>query len=131
MNSYWFIFVKGDILLQKLQDNQYTIPCSEEPPVPLKTWTHVMEVAPMDDGTAVKAASIDYSVTDQPQYEMCGLRKSYYKLSSALYLKAGKCQELLYWDHNTKYCGVCGAPMQMHSIISKRCTECAKRYGHN
>ena len=126
MKSYWFIFVKGDILLQKLQDDQYTIPCSEEPPVPLKTWTHVMEVAPMDDGTAVKTASIDYPVTDQPQYEMCGLRKSFYKLSSALYLKAGKCQELLYWDHNTKYCGVCGAPMQMHSIISKRCTECGK-----
>lgn len=42
------------------------------------------------------------------------------------YLKAGKCHELLYWDNNTKFCGVCGAPMKMHTDISKRCTNCGK-----
>lgn len=57
---------------------------------------------------------------------MCGLRKSYYKLSQQQYLKAGKCQEILYWDFNTKFCGVCGAPMKMHTAISKRCTQCGK-----
>ena len=59
-------------------------------------------------------------------YEMCGLRASYYKLPYELYLKAGKCQELLYWDYNTRFCGVCGAPMKMHTAISKRCTNCGK-----
>jgi NAD+ diphosphatase len=59
-------------------------------------------------------------------YEMCGLRKSYYKLSQEEYLKAGKCQELLYWDQNTKYCGVCGGLMRMHTDISKRCEQCGK-----
>ena len=57
---------------------------------------------------------------------MCGLRPSFYLLSKELYLKAGKCHELLYWHHNTKFCGICGAPMKMHTDISKRCTNCGK-----
>ena len=57
---------------------------------------------------------------------MCGLRQSYYHLSSHDYLLAGKCHELLYWDSNTKFCGVCGAPMKFHTDISKRCTQCGK-----
>ncbi len=56
----------------------------------------------------------------------CPLRQSYYKLPEALYLKAGKCAELLYWDRNTRFCGVCGAPMKLHTDISKRCTSCGK-----
>ena len=63
---------------------------------------------------------------DDERYEMCGLRQSYYRLDRPLYLKAGKCQELLYWDQNTKFCGVCGAPMRMDTDISKKCTECGK-----
>ena len=39
---------------------------------------------------------------------------------------AGKCEELLYWDQNTKFCGVCGGQMKMHTDISKRCEECGK-----
>lgn len=66
-------------------------------------------------------------VTGNPKYEMCGLRPSFYKLSPALYQKAGKCQELNYWDMNTQFCGVCGAPMKMATDISKKCTECGKQ----
>ena len=69
---------------------------------------------------------IDNPIADSERYEMCGLRKSFYKLPRPLYLKAGKCQELLYWDQNTKYCGVCGAPMRVDTDISKKCTECGK-----
>lgn len=39
---------------------------------------------------------------------------------------AGKAQEILYWDQNTRFCGVCGAPMKLHTDISKRCTNCGK-----
>ena len=53
------------------------------------------------------------------------LRQSYYHLPEPLYLKAGKCFELLYWDHNTRFCGVCGGPMKFHTDISKRC-DCGK-----
>ena len=125
MKKYWFIFCKTDIMLEKVGKG-YTIPLSEEAPVTLHPWTHVLNVTPMEDGTEVKAVMIDQPITNNPLYEMCGLRPSFYHLSKELYLKAGKCHELLYWDNNTKFCGVCGAPMKMHTDISKRCTNCGK-----
>jgi len=73
-----------------------------------------------------KAYRIDLPLLDHPPYEMCGLRQSYYKLTHEEYLKAGKCHELLYWDQNTKYCGVCGGLMKFHTDISKRCEHCGK-----
>lgn len=124
--KYWFIFCKTDLLLQKQADGSYTIPCSEESPIELKPWTHVLNISPMEDGTEVKAFTIDTPFTDNPNYEMCGLRPSYYKLSRDLYLKAGKCHELIYWDQNTQFCGICGAPMKMSTDISKKCTQCGK-----
>lgn len=125
MKKYWFVFCKTDIMLKK-ESEHYTIPLSEEPPVTLHPWTHVLNVTPMEDCTEVKAVMIDQPITDNPLYEMCGLRPSFYHLSKELYLKAGKCNELLYWDNNTKFCGVCGAPMKIHTDISKRCTNCGK-----
>ena len=85
-----------------------------------------MSVAPLDDGTPVSTLYIDTPVTNDTRYQMCGLRASFYRLSEALYLKAGKCHELLYWDRNTQFCGVCGASMEMKTDISKRCTNCGK-----
>ncbi len=125
MRKYWFVFCKTDIMLEK-SDSGYSIPLSEESPIPLHPWTHILRVTPMEDGTEVRAVMTDHPVTDFPQFEMCGLRQSFYRLSTEFYLKAGKCQELLYWDANTKFCGVCGAPMKMHTDISKRCTNCGK-----
>ena len=125
MKKYYFVFCKEDLLLEKTNDGGYTIPLQEIPPVALKPWTNVMNITPLD-GVEVKAYSIDAPVTDDARYEMCPLRQSYYLLSRPLYLKAGKCQELLYWDHNTRYCSVCGSPMRMDTDISKKCTECGK-----
>lgn len=116
----YFIFCQDELLLRQTPDG-YTIPETDgEPPVELKPWSHVMNV----EGD--KAFSIDQPVTNLEGYEMCGLRKSYYKLQYDDYLKAGKCRELLYWDQNTRYCGVCGAPMRMDTDISKKCTHCGK-----
>ena len=125
MKKYWFVFCKTDVMLEKVGDN-YTIPLSDEAPIPLHPWTHVLNVTPMENGTEVRAFMVEQPVTGNPQYEMCGLRPSFYLLSTEFYLKAGKCHELLYWDGNTKFCGVCGAPMKMHTDISKRCTNCGK-----
>ena len=125
MKKYFFVFCKEDLLLEKCADGSYTIPLQEEAPTEVKPWTNVMNITPLD-GIEVKAYRIDSPVVKDARYEMCGLRQSYFKLSKALYLKAGKCQELLYWDQNTKYCGVCGAPMRMDTDISKKCTECGK-----
>lgn len=123
--KYWFIFCKTDLMLERLPDGSYTVPYCEDPPLETKPWTHIMDITPLED-KEVRAFRIDQPVTGNGKYEMCGLRASYYKLPRELYLKAGKCYELLYWDMNTRYCGVCGAPMKMHTSISKRCTECGK-----
>ncbi len=124
MENIYFVFCKGDIMLEKHPDGSYDIPKAEDPPTTVQPGTNVMEVGELG-GYPVKTYRIDSPAIDA-RYEMCGLRASYYKLSRELYLKAGKCAELLYWDQNTKFCGVCGAPMKMHTEISKRCTCCGK-----
>ena len=126
MKMFWFIFCQDDLLLQKTGEGMFTVPMGEEPPVVLKAWNTVHNITPMDDGTLVKTVRVDNPITSLEGYEMCPLRQSYYKLSRELYLKAGKCHEILYWDQNTKFCGVCGAPMKLETDISKRCTGCGK-----
>ena len=123
--KYWFVFCKGDLLLEKTSEGRYTIPYQEEAPTPLKEWTNVHTITPFGDDD-VRTYTIDGPVTDNPRYEMCGLRATYNKLPHELYQIAGKCQEILYWDANTRFCGVCGGPMKMHTEISKRCTHCGK-----
>lgn len=120
----YFVFCKDDLLLKPLPDGSYTIPLQQEPPTEVKPWTHMMNISPMADGTEV----VTYRLDTPPETSLMPtpLRQSYYKLPRELYLKAGKCQELLYWDMNTRYCGVCGAPMRMDTDISKKCTECGK-----
>jgi len=116
-NTKYFVFCQSDLVLEKVADG-YQIP--NEQPVETKPWTTVMDI----DG--VKAYRIDIPIIGSNRYEMCPLRQSYYKLSQADYLKAGKCQELLYWDQNTKFCGVCGGPMRFDTPISKKCEHCGK-----
>lgn len=125
MKKYYFVFCKGDLMLERLPNGSCTIPCQEEPPTDVKPWTNIMNIS-VFEGHEVKTYRIDTPVVNNPKYEMCGLRPSYYKLPLELYMLGGKCHELLYWDQTTKFCGVCGAPMKMHTDISKRCTQCGK-----
>jgi NAD+ diphosphatase len=117
MDTQYFVFCQSDLVLERHDDN-YLIPTN--PPTEIKPWTTVMDI----DGA--KAYRIDRPITDSEHFEMCPLRQSYYKLSKSDYLKAGKCQELLYWDQNTKFCGVCGGPMHFDTPISKKCDHCGK-----
>lgn len=121
--AYWFVFNNEKVLLERCDDGTFTIPQGDNPPIAVGDGVRIMNVTPTDDGTPVRTFRSD--VTGDG-YEMCGLRQSYYKLSRELYLKAGKCQELLYWDFNTNYCGVCGTKMHMDTDISKRCPNCGK-----
>ena len=89
MKSYYFVFCKEDLLLEKCSDGSYTIPLQEEAPTEVKPWTNVMNITPLE-GTGVKTYRIDAPIVDNPRYEMCPLRQSYFKLSKAFYLKAGK-----------------------------------------
>ena len=113
----YFIFCQSDLILEKVSDG-YAIPT--ELPVELKPWSTIMNV----DGA--RACRIDSPLVGHEHYEMCPLRQSYYKLSHDDYNKAGKCHELLYWDQNTKFCGVCGGPMRFDTDISKKCEHCGK-----
>lgn len=122
----WFIFCKSDLMLCKQPDGTYTVPMADESPIELKPWHTVHNITPMNDGTIVKTVRIDAPITDDERFEMVGLRQTFYHLPLDLYLKAGKCQEILYWDQETKFCGICGAPMQKSTDISKKCTNCGK-----
>jgi len=113
----YYVFCQSDLVLEKVGEG-FAIP--QEPPTELKPWTTVMDV----DGN--KAWRIDNPIINSERYEMCPLRQSYYKLAEEDYLKAGKCHELLYWDQNTKFCGVCGGPMRFDTAISKKCEHCGK-----
>ena len=124
--SYWFVFHKDNLLLTRNNDGSYSVPCQDEVPMKIDKETNVMDVAESIDGIGVKTLCIDYPVADTYSTEMCNLRKSYYKLSPQFYKIAGKCHELVYWDKNTRYCGVCGSEMQMDTLISKRCPKCGK-----
>lgn len=125
MNQHFFVFCKESVLLERLADGQYTIPQGTKPPTEIKPWTTLLSVTPLD-GIEVKAYKIDTPIFDESHYELCPLRQSYYKLHHQLYQTAGKCAELIYWDQNTKFCGVCGGPMSFHTVISKRCEHCGK-----
>lgn len=133
MKKYWFIFCKTELLLERLSDDSYTVPFQENSPVPVKDWTTVHKVSlpsclqtASSEKTECRTLNVPSPVVGMENYEMCPLRASYQKLPIDLYLMAGKCQEILYWDANTRFCGVCGGTMKLHTDISKRCTECGK-----
>ncbi|MBQ3878428.1 MAG: NAD(+) diphosphatase [Prevotella sp.] len=122
MKSYYFVFCKDELLLEQQEDGSYSVPLSEEPPTEIKPWTTLLRVTPLN-GVDVRAYNLP---APTPEGTFCSLRQSYYKLPLELYLKAGKCAELLYWDQNTRFCGVCGGTMKFHTDISKRCEHCGK-----
>ena len=125
MRHQWFVFCQGDLLLEHHPDGTTDVPYQEEPPTEVKSWTTVHDLT-MPDGEVVKTYSIDSPVTGHPLYEMIGLRQSFHLLPAEQYVRAGKCSEILYWDSTTRFCGVCGGPMKLHTEISKRCTFCGK-----
>lgn len=122
--TYWFVFIGNALLLQHDEEG-YHVPCSAEPPVPIKEWTPRQEL-PMIEGIPCMAYSLNTPPSDLKGLETVGLRESWNVLPPAFYHLAGKASELLYWDSNTRYCGVCGGPMKRTTTISKQCTHCGK-----
>ena len=125
-NIRWFVFCGDSILLQRpaAEGDPHRLPVSAEPPTEIKPWTKFQELPLGADGTPQRAYSINTPADAEGSF--VGLRESYQRLSRADYLMAGKAYELLYWDKGTQYCGVCGAPMERATVISKRCTHCGK-----
>lgn len=130
MKRYFFVYCRDELLIEQQADGMFSVPLREQPPTEVKPWTVMLNVATLN-GMEVKAYGIDAAATiaDSQTTEaltFCPLRQSFYKLPRELYLMAGKCAELLYWDKNTRFCGVCGGPMKLHTDISKRCEHCGK-----
>lgn len=123
-DTYWFIFIANNILLLH-DENGYHVPCAPQPPLPLQEWTP-RQPLPALRGKACMAYSISVPPANMAGLETIGLRQSWHLLDKDFYQMAAKAYELLYWDSNTRYCGMCGAPMKRHTDISKRCTNCGK-----
>jgi len=117
---YWFVFCKDDLLLTA----EGCVPRGEMCPVGLEPW-HTVHRLPELGGRPCRAVRIDAPVVAEG-FRMEGLRATFELLPAEVYEMAGKAREILYWDACTKFCGVCGAPMKLHTDISKRCTQCGK-----
>ena len=116
----YLMYCQGDILLT----TEGNIPSGLEPPVSVQPWCRVTSLN--INGDDIHIYRLDKPILNVEGLQMVGLRQSFDLLSLSDYNLAGKGQELLYWDQNTKYCGCCGAPMRWDTAISKRCTECRK-----
>ncbi|MBP5771569.1 MAG: NAD(+) diphosphatase [Bacteroidaceae bacterium] len=129
--TLWACLCAGDILLRREGDT-LSLPIGDEPPVPLKPWNIVTTLSTLPTkeknsrDISLRVVRIDKPVIGFEGLEMMNLRASFDVLPPEHYALAGKAAELIYWDANTKFCGCCGAPMKLHTEISKRCTECGK-----
>ena len=65
---YWFLFYKDQLLLQKENDT-YTIPYGENPPVPV---SHTLEVD-YRDGHPARTAELDYFVVWNASFIVLGI----------------------------------------------------------
>lgn len=118
--NLYFIFCKDELLLTDRNE----VPTGNEPPITLEPWQKLHRLPCLNDMPCF-TARIDAPVVVEG-LKMMGLRATFDVLPKSVYQMAGKAHEILYWNSNTKFCGVCGAPMKLHTDISKRCTNCGK-----
>lgn len=116
----YFAFCQGDLLLT----NDNKIPHELSDVVTLQPWHQQIKFTATSNIDCV-AVKLELPIL-KDGYKMLGLRETFDVLDEESYALAGKARELLYWNDNSKYCGVCGSPMQFHTDISKRCTNCGK-----
>ena len=131
MKTIWACLCAGDILLRREgADGAFSLPYGDEPPVALQPWSNIttLKDLSLNSEIALRIVRLDKPVVGVESLEMMGLRKSHAVLSPEEYQLASKAAELLYWDQNTKYCGVCGAPTEWMTDISKKCPECGKEW---
>lgn len=127
--KHWFIFYEGALLVEKDDEGKHSVPQSENCPVMISENDSSHNIEPYPDGTEVVAVFLgkkEVMPSLSSRQEFVNLRETYYLLDSETYRKAGKCEEIMYWDSQTRYCGVCGTAMSWHTDISKKCPHCGK-----
>lgn len=123
---FWFVFCKDDIMITAAG----RIPCGGSCPISLEPWNTIHRL-PALDGEECCCVAIESPLPESEALRLglqqVGLRASFDVLPAAEYQMAGKAREIIYWDKNTQFCGVCGGPMKKDSDISKKCTCCGKQ----
>lgn len=116
----WFLFYRDELVLTSSDRVPQGDPC----PVALPPESRVHRL-PSLEGEECRAVRLDAPV-EAGGLRMVDLRASFRLLDPAAYGMAGKAREILHWDAQSRFCSVCGAPMQSHTEISKRCTRCGR-----
>ena len=116
----YFALCQGDLLLT----TNNAVPHNLSNVVDLHPWHQQIKFS-SPSGIDCIAVKLEYPVS-KDGYKMMGLRETFDVLDSECYALAGKARELLYWNDNSQFCGMCGCPMKFHTNISKRCTNCGK-----
>lgn len=119
----WFVFRGSEVLIERFPDGSCGVPTGEKPPIAAGNEENMHAVVGLGD-VPVTAYSVGDAAAALAPYEWCGLRASFYRLPTDIYIMAGKCAEIVYWDKNTRYCGRCGGEMHKDTDISKRCERC-------
>ena len=121
--SWWFVFYKDQLLLEKKENGAFALPYGEIPPITIKEKTTVHTITTLE-GKTCKSFSLSSPFEESAQYVMTGLRASYDYLPLSHYQAAGKAHEILHWDRNSRFCSACGTPMEQQTPIMKKCPEC-------
>ena len=125
--TQWFVFFKDQLLLKKGYTDKgeikYSVPVSIEPPLTPEAGSNIHEVFP-PNGKQVRAFALEQPVAETDEWVMIGLRASYDYISPDEYRSAGKAFQILYWDSHSRFCPVCGTPMEQQTPIMKKCPEC-------
>lgn len=72
---------------------------------------HAAKVASWDDGGPGGLRAVEF----RPLFSL---------FDAALFADCCKAKQMAYWDEQSHFCPVCGAPMRPHSDISKVCPRC-------
>lgn len=118
----WLCYCQQSILLTS--DNR--LPSGAQPPLPLQPWQTVTVLYEDNPARTCTIVRLDTPPAALKGYRMADLRHSYDLIPPDDYQLAGKGEELLFWDQCTRFCGVCGSPMEWQTSISKQCTQCGK-----
>lgn len=120
--AWWFVFSKDQLLLEK-QNGSLVLPRGTSAPVTPPTGTTIHEITILDN-LPCKAFAIDGEIEETDLHIAMGLRMAYDALPEPQYQIAGKAFEILHWDHNSRFCSVCGAMMHQREPIMKKCPVC-------
>ena len=86
--SWWFVFYKDQLLLEKREDGTFALPYGEIPPIVIKEKTTVHNITTLE-GRNCKSFSLSAPIEETGQYTMIGLRTSYEYLPLTHYQTAG------------------------------------------